>query len=72
MKHKAWDSVEEVPYCFLGSSIKFPGHMGPKIKDFNPILSENTGLVAAIKSTRFALFFFVLTKWGDIIQGQVV
>ena len=30
MMHKAWSSVEEVPYCFSRSSIKFP--------DFNPNL----------------------------------
>ena len=34
--HKAWRSIEEGPYCFFRSSIKFPGHMGPKIKDLNP------------------------------------
>ena len=26
-----------MPYCFFGSSIKFQGHMGWKIDDFNPI-----------------------------------
>ena len=26
-----------MPYCFLGSSIKFQGHMGWKIDDLNPI-----------------------------------
>ena len=29
--------IEEVPYCFLGSSIKFQGHTGWKIDNFNPI-----------------------------------
>ena len=37
MVHKAWSSIEEVPYCFLGSSIKFRGHTGWKIDDLNPI-----------------------------------
>ena len=37
------------------SPIKFPGHMGPKINDLNPILSKNTRSVAAIKSLRFTL-----------------
>ena len=37
MLHKAWSSIEEVPYCFLGSSIKFQGHTGWKIDDLNPI-----------------------------------
>ena len=35
--HKAWRSVEEVPYCFSRSSIKFHGHTGRKIDDLNPI-----------------------------------
>ena len=37
MMHKAWFSIEEVPYYFSGSSIKFQGHMGWKIDDLNPI-----------------------------------
>ena len=37
MMHKAWRSIEEVPYCFLRSSIKFRGHTGGKIDDLNPI-----------------------------------
>ena len=37
MMHKAWHSIEEVPYYFSRSSIKFQGHMGWKINDFNPI-----------------------------------
>ena len=61
MMHKAWHSIEEVPYCFFRSSIKFPGNMGPKINDLNPILSKNTRPVAAIKSLRFALFIIPYT-----------
>ena len=57
MMQKAWHIIEEVPYYFFRSSIKFPGHMGPKINNLNPILSKNTRLVATIKSLRFALFF---------------
>ena len=36
MMHKAWRSIEEVPYCFSRSSIKFHGHTGGKIDDLNP------------------------------------
>ena len=36
MMHKAWRSIEEVPYCFLRSSIKFEGHTGQKIANFDP------------------------------------
>ena len=28
MMHKAWCDIEEVPYCFSKSSIKFEGHTG--------------------------------------------
>ena len=35
MIHKAWSNIEEVPYCFLMSSIKFQGHTGQKITDFD-------------------------------------
>ena len=38
MMHKAWSSIEEVPYSlFSRSSIKFQGHTGWKIEDLNPI-----------------------------------
>ena len=30
MMHKAWSRIEEVPYCFSRSSIKFQGNMGQK------------------------------------------
>ena len=30
MMHKAWCSIEEVPYCFPRSSIKFQGHTAEK------------------------------------------
>ena len=59
MVYKAWSGIEEVPYCFSRSSIKFQGHMDRIIDDLNPILSKITRLVAAIKSLRFALFFCI-------------
>ena len=36
MMHKAWSSMEEVPYCFSRSSFKCQGHGGQKIADFDP------------------------------------
>ena len=36
MMHKAWSSVEEVPYCFSRSSVKFQGHAALKIAEFDP------------------------------------
>ena len=36
MMHKAWSSIEEVPYCFSWSSVKFQGHTALKIVQFDP------------------------------------
>ena len=36
MMHKAWSGIEEVPYCFSRSYVKFRGHMAKKIVDFDP------------------------------------
>ena len=36
MMHKACSIIEEVPYCFSMSSVKFQGHTGQKIIDFDP------------------------------------
>ena len=35
MMHKAWSSIEEVPYCFSRSSVKFQGHKAIKIIEFD-------------------------------------
>ena len=36
MMHKAWSSIEEVPYCFWRSSVKFQGHTALKFVEFDP------------------------------------
>ena len=36
MLHKAWSSIEEVPYCFSRSSVKFQGHTALKSVEFDP------------------------------------
>ena len=36
MMQKAWSSIEEVPCCISRSSVKFQGHTGHKIVDFEP------------------------------------
>ena len=53
MMQEAWSSIEEVPYYFPRSSIKFQGGTGQKIADFDPNWAFP---VTAIKSLRFALF----------------
>ena len=39
MMHKASSNIEQVPYCFSRSSIRFQGHMGTKHIRFRPKLS---------------------------------
>ena len=39
MMHKAWSSVQEVPYCFSRSSAKFEGHTAKRIVGFLPKLA---------------------------------
>ena len=36
MMHKAWSSIEELPYCFSRSSVNFQGHIALKIIEFDP------------------------------------
>ena len=36
MMHKAWSSMEEVPFCFSRSSVNFQGHTALKIVEFDP------------------------------------
>ena len=36
MLHKAWSSIEEVPYCLWRSSVKFQGHTALKSIAFDP------------------------------------
>ena len=36
MLHKAWNSIEGVPYCFWRSPVKFQGHAALKIVEFDP------------------------------------
>ena len=61
MLHKAWNSKGEMPYCFARSSIKFQGHTGQNITDFDPNWAfPYYRPVAAFKSLRFALLFFLI------------
>ena len=56
--------IEEVPYCFSRSCIKFKGYIGKKFNDFNTILGKITRPVAAMKSLRFALFLWNRFFWS--------
>ena len=39
MMYKIWSRIEEVPYCFWWSSVKFQGHTGQQNRRFWPELS---------------------------------
>ena len=57
MLHKAWRSIEEVPYCFRGYPSNF---MVTRVEKFMIwIQFEITRPVAAIKSLRFALWWWL-------------
>ena len=43
MMHKAWCSIEKVPYCFPRPSIKFQGHKGQKIDYLDQIWARLLG-----------------------------
>ena len=65
MLHKAWNSKGEMPYCFPRSSIKFQGHTGQNITDFDPNSAfPDYRPVAAFKSLRFALFKLISVTGG--------
>ena len=54
MMHKAWSSIEEVPYCFSRSSVKFQGHTAKKIVEFDlnwafPDCNSSLNLPMALK-----------------------
>ena len=71
---KAWCSKEEVPYCFLRSSIKFQVHTDRKIDDLNPMLSKITRPVAAVKGVGGAVGFLVvgtIDKEEGPLRGQL-
>ena len=69
MLHKAWNSKGEMPYCFPRSSIKFQGHTGQNITDFDPNWAfPDSRPVAAFKSLRFALFIW---NWSNTIDVRL-
>ena len=64
MLHKAWNSKGEMPCCFPRSSIKFQGHTGQNITDFDPNWAfPDYRPVAAFKFLGFALLVYMITSW---------
>ena len=68
MLHKAWNSKGEVPYCFPRSSIKFQGHTGQNITDFDPNWAfPDNRPVAAFKSFKLPCSF---KKWESALSSS--
>ena len=73
MMHKAWRSIEEVPYYFWGSSIKFQGHTGWKIDNFNPIWVRLLGQSQLSNPSDLPCFVMAEWLWGaTYIRGLMV
>ena len=69
MMHIAWCCLEEVPYCFSRSSVKFQGHTALKIVEFDPDwafpdcnLSLNSPM-----ATKLCTKLEVALKWCPIV-----
>ena len=56
MMHKAWSSIEEAPYCFSGSSVKFQDHTGQNKANLRDLIAA-TGLVFLLKLDLNPRFF---------------
>ena len=61
MMQKAWSSIEEVPYCFSRSFVKFQGHRGKKIPDFDPN--------SAFLDCNFSLNSLMAMKWCTKLEA---
>ena len=55
MMHKAWSSIEKVPFCFSRSSVKFQGHTVLRIVEFDPSW--------AFPDCNYSLHLSMATKW---------
>ena len=84
MMQKAWSGIEEVPYCFPGSSVKFLGHTAKKNHRFWPELSVSglqlkfeftDGIEREAQSlmfyTRGALLFFKVIRQISRSHGSL-
>ena len=65
MLHKAWSSIEEVPYCFSRSYVKFQGHTAEKIVDFDP----NWAFPDCNSSLKFSDGYKMMHRaWSSIVE----
>ena len=55
MMHKAWSNIEEVPYCFSRSSVKFQGHTALKIVELPIVFSCDQAALQMVFSVRLSV-----------------
>ena len=60
MMHKAWSSIEEMPYCISRSYVKLQGHTALKIVNFDP----NWAFPDCISSLKSPM----ATKWCKTLE----
>ena len=70
MMHKAWSSIEEVPYCFSRSPVKFQGHARQKIVDFDQIWAF-PDCNSSLNSPMACNDGQSLTHWGRVTHIRV-
>ena len=73
MMHKAWSSMEKVPYCFSRSSVKFQGHTAVKIIVFDPnraFLDCNLSLNSPMATKWCTKLEVALKRFPIVLQGH--
>ena len=73
MMHKAWCCLEEVPYCFSRSSVKFQGHTALKIIEFDPDWAFpdcNSSLISSMATKWCSKLEVVLKRCPIVFQGH--
>ena len=73
MMHKAWSSIEQVPYCFSRSSVKFQGHTALKIVKFDsnwPFPDSNSSLITPMATKCCTKLEVALKRCPIIFQGH--
>ena len=73
MMHKAWSSIEEVPYCFARSSVKFQGRTALKIIQFDPDWAFpdcNLSLNSPMGTKRCTKLEVALKRCPIVLQGH--
>ena len=70
MMHKAWSSIEEVPYCFWRSYVTLQGHTAIKIVDFDPNWACNPSLNSPMLMKWCTKFEVAWQRCPIVFQGH--